>query len=696
MTTVNVTRGDTTIVRIITAGPQGPAGGGGGGGTDLSYDAATRTIASSTGTDAVLPVATIALAGLESAADKAKLESITVDSATLVRKYVRNTSGISIPRGAAVYQTGSSGTTITVALADASAEATAAQTLGLAQETIAHNANGFVVAVGLLDGISTAALTEGQIVWLSETAGEGTTTRPTQPAHGVVLGYCVKQSPGTSGILYVKVDNGLELEELHDVLVTGATTDQALVKASDGLWKGRTIYSSTTPAALGTAAVGTGTTLARADHVHAMPTVADVGAAASGLIGSSGLTMAAGLLGRDTGTGSIQTLTIGSGLAISGGALVVTAGGTGTVTSVGLSLPALFTVSGSPVTTSGTLAATLATQAANSIFAGPSSGAAAAPTFRALATADLPGVIQVATELTLPLNAPGSPTARDIYAVADTIRYRDSANNERLLLNATDNLANLSNTTTARSNIGAAASGAIGSSGLTMATARLLGRTTASTGAPEEITVGSGLSLSAGTLTATGGGGASFAGYAVNNWIQPVIGITANSGSGVAGTIYLYPFEVRRSITVSDLGARVNTATASSNFQLAIYASASGLPTGTPLGSTTSLSGATVGVVSSTLASTFNLTAGQIYWAAYNADATIVMNTFTATTLYTSATVGAPNLSDIAAGNNNGWLRTFTQAFGTWPDLTSATTNVLTYSATNRTALVYLKVSALL
>jgi len=253
-------------------------------GTNLTYTAATRTLASSTGADVVLPVATTTDAGLESAADKTKLDSITVDSATLVRKYVRNNSGVSIPKGAAVYQTGSSGTTLTVALADASGEATASQTLGLAQEAIGINANGYVVAVGLLDGVSTATLTEGQIVWLSETAGEGTTTRPTQPAHGVVLGYCVKQGSGTSGILYVKCDNGLELNELHDVLISGAATDQALVRASDGLWKNRTIYSSSTPAALGTAAVGVGTTLARADHVHAMPSAADVGAATSGHI----------------------------------------------------------------------------------------------------------------------------------------------------------------------------------------------------------------------------------------------------------------------------------------------------------------------------------------------------------------------------------------------------------------------------
>lgn len=62
----------------------------------------------------------------------------------------------------------------------------------------------------------------------------------------------------------------------------------------------------------------------------------------------------------------------------------------GAVTSVGLSLPSIFTVSGSPVTTSGTLTAVLATQTAALVWAGPLSGAAAAPTFRALAATDLP------------------------------------------------------------------------------------------------------------------------------------------------------------------------------------------------------------------------------------------------------------------------------------------------------------------
>jgi hypothetical protein len=69
-------------------------------------------------------------------------------------------------------------------------------------------------------------------------------------------------------------------------------------------------------------------------------------------------------------------------------------GGTGTVSSVGLSLPAIFTVTGSPVTTSGTLTATLASEATSTVLAAPSGGAGA-PTFRTLVAADLPRLDQI-------------------------------------------------------------------------------------------------------------------------------------------------------------------------------------------------------------------------------------------------------------------------------------------------------------
>ena len=297
---------DGKVIEVLTGGII--ASGGGGGATNLAYTASPTNgiVTSDTGTDATIPSGSTTNASLMLPADKTKLDGvatgatanstdaqlrdrtthtgsqaistvtglqtaldakqdtlvsgvniktinsqtllgggdIVIETATVVRKLVRNQTGSTIPKGTAVYQLGSSGIVMTVAPADASTEATASQTLGITQEAIADNTNGYVVAVGLLDGINTSALTEGQIVWLSETAGQLTTTRPTQPAHGVVMGYCVKQGGGASGILYVKVDNGLELAELHDVLLTGAVTGNVLAKASDGLWKPLTLTKS--------------------------------------------------------------------------------------------------------------------------------------------------------------------------------------------------------------------------------------------------------------------------------------------------------------------------------------------------------------------------------------------------------------------------------------------------------------------
>jgi len=94
--------------------------------------------------------------------------------------------------------------------------------------------------------------------------------------------------------------------------------------------------------------------------------------------------------------GDILTNLVGTGLTNDNGILkVVGGGGSGTVTSVGLSLPAIFSVSGTPVTSSGTLNGALATQSANRAFLGPTSGGAAIPTFRAIVDDDVPNTITI-------------------------------------------------------------------------------------------------------------------------------------------------------------------------------------------------------------------------------------------------------------------------------------------------------------
>ena len=108
--------------------------------------------------------------------------------------------------------------------------------------------------------------------------------------------------------------------------------------------------------------------------------------------------------------------------------LIAIAGG-GTVSSVGLSLPAMFNVSGSPVTTTGTLTAALANQSANRIFAGPASGAVAAPTFRVLVWDDIPTISSLSgvsnlsgTDLVaVELSAGGNRVQATISQLASTV-----------------------------------------------------------------------------------------------------------------------------------------------------------------------------------------------------------------------------------------------------------------------------------
>ena len=89
--------------------------------------------------------------------------------------------------------------------------------------------------------------------------------------------------------------------------------------------------------------------------------------------------------------------------------------GTGTVTSVAMTVPSFLSISGSPVTTAGTLAVSLQTQSANTLFAGPTTGAAATPTFRAMVVADMATGYPYA-------NLSGAPTIPTITGTAPVLQ----------------------------------------------------------------------------------------------------------------------------------------------------------------------------------------------------------------------------------------------------------------------------------
>lgn len=99
----------------------------------------------------------------------------------------------------------------------------------------------------------------------------------------------------------------------------------------------------------------------------------------------------------------------------------------GTVTSIAMSVPAFLSVAGSPITSAGTLAVTLATQAANLVFASPSSGSAAAPTFRSLVSADLPSTITGVTWNGSVVSEVYGGTNQSSYILGD-ILYASAAN----------------------------------------------------------------------------------------------------------------------------------------------------------------------------------------------------------------------------------------------------------------------------
>lgn len=132
---------------------------------------------------------------------------------------------------------GSDGANKTVAYAQANAEVNSTTTIAVMTEDAVGGAAGFATTFGLVRDINTSALTEGAVVWLSPTVlGGMTTTKPSAPQHSVIVGYCVR-SHAVNGSIFVNVQNGYELEELHNVKITSPTDGQYLrYQASTGLW----------------------------------------------------------------------------------------------------------------------------------------------------------------------------------------------------------------------------------------------------------------------------------------------------------------------------------------------------------------------------------------------------------------------------------------------------------------------------
>jgi hypothetical protein len=173
------------------------------------------------------------------------LSVATAGSTSNVLLPIRNTTGATLTKGTAVYISGATGQLSTVSKAIASGDATSAQTLGLVTADIANNANGNVTLIGTITNINTSAYTDGQQLYLSPTtAGTLTATKPYAPQHLVYMAIVESAHP-SQGKLFVKVQNGYEMDELHDVSAQNPSNNDGLFyNTTTGLWEKKSIVTA--------------------------------------------------------------------------------------------------------------------------------------------------------------------------------------------------------------------------------------------------------------------------------------------------------------------------------------------------------------------------------------------------------------------------------------------------------------------
>jgi hypothetical protein len=177
--------------------------------------------------------------------------------------YVTNAEAVTITKGQAVYLFSAVGDRASVKLAYNTGDATSAKTLGIVAEDIAAGQTGFIMCQGVAYKMNTSAYTSGDSLYLGATAGSLTTTKPYAPNHLVYIGTVEKANAG-NGQIYVRIQNGYELDELHNVSAQSPTTGQTIVwNGSTSLWEKNTVsltagVNGTLPIANG----GTGQTTA--------------------------------------------------------------------------------------------------------------------------------------------------------------------------------------------------------------------------------------------------------------------------------------------------------------------------------------------------------------------------------------------------------------------------------------------------
>ena len=149
--------------------------------------------------------------------------------------YVKNVTGAQIDKGKVVRISGATGDNALIATASYESDGVSANTLGITNQDIPHDSFGYVITEGTLIGINTNAFSAGQLLYLGAT-GSIIGTAPVAPLHAVRSGQVLRVQQN-NGSIYVRIDNGYELGELHDVVDTSTTSSYGdLLVKSGSVW----------------------------------------------------------------------------------------------------------------------------------------------------------------------------------------------------------------------------------------------------------------------------------------------------------------------------------------------------------------------------------------------------------------------------------------------------------------------------
>ena len=365
-----------TLTSVIGVSPISTAVSGGTVSVSLnaSYQTAGTYVTSVAGT---APITASGTTAITVGIDQTALSVATALTAETLRTYVKNSSGSTISKGQVVYVTGADGTNALIGLSSASSESTSSKTLGIAANTMTQNEFGYVIENGQLSNIDTSAATSGSSVWLGNTPGSYVFNNPpAEPSNSVYLGVVTKANVSTGEIL-VKVQNGYELDELHDVSV-GSPSDLDIIqyKSSSSMWTKASISNAGIAASVHTHDYQTSGT-----YVNAV--IGTSPASVSTASGTSTVSIIAGsinsthiadnaIVAAKINAGAVDTAKITSGASLNG--YVLTADGAGAAAFLAASGGGgggVSSVAGtSPIISSGTTAITLSIQSASTSAAG--------------------------------------------------------------------------------------------------------------------------------------------------------------------------------------------------------------------------------------------------------------------------------------------------------------------------------------